>query len=420
MTIWCDYPMVFNFIKRSIMGDDDDKNNKFRNENELDTNGDGLRLILRGKNKVELYNRLVTNYLYQFIDGWGTPIPIDLMNGSQHQSIMSNQLVSIIWNLLIIGFSWNTFYESTTSTTSENVNQPIETKANNQSDLNGTQFLGRDSFSPLINYLRFCSLLVYFIFSYVLNIHLSIISCPLLKLCQQNIFPLITRHVEYVVSVRIVIIQSILVFILSCLFQLLLYLHFNEMLYERWAENVFNLYSLSAPLAIIAYVNGCLSNTINESGRRGQLLSHIRLLARLATIMNRFNELISVSIIIVILNSTVVTTISWTLLVIEPESSFHISVIGAAVYTSVIIGLVLLATNTNETSRRVTFDVFHKQLVQAACNDQFIGQNIVNQSSSVVSSHLLLIEKLEQSLLLRPYVLRNFSRKSRFRDELSI
>ena len=68
MTIWCDYPIVFNFIKRSIMSDD--KNNKFRNENELDTNGDGLRLILRGKNKVELYNRLVTNYLYQFIDGW--------------------------------------------------------------------------------------------------------------------------------------------------------------------------------------------------------------------------------------------------------------------------------------------------------------------------------------------------------------
>lgn len=126
-------------------------------------------------------------------------------------------------------------------------------------------FIVTISLTPLVNAIRFSSLCVYFLSSYLLNVYLSFLARPLIVLIEKDLFPYMNSKTEHCIGFRIALCQLVIVLVLSAIFQTLLFVHYNEMAYARWFENIVNLYSLSSPVTLIAYVNYCCGHLIYSS-----------------------------------------------------------------------------------------------------------------------------------------------------------
>src|SRR5699024_592588 len=134
---------------------------------------------------------------------------------------------------------------------------------------------------------RFCSLLVYFCFSYVLNLYMGFVSRPLIRLLKHEIMPLLHPEVEHRIGTGIALVQGIVITCLTVIFQLLLYGKFGTFLWDRWLENVLNLYSLSSPITAIAYINFAMAHAIRSSGEQGNLAHYIQRLMQLGPVVSR-------------------------------------------------------------------------------------------------------------------------------------
>ena len=191
--------------------------------------------------------------------------------------------ILILWNAAAFTFSYYTFYLSTQSPTNPTQQQDPIPKGS---------FLGKNSLAPLVNYVRLSSLLVYFCFSYFLNLYMGFVARPIIKLIKHELLPLVEPEVEYYIGTRIALVQAIIISLISIVFQLLLYSQFNAILWDRWLENFFNLYSLTSSVTIIAYINFSLGHVIRATGELGNLSMYIQRLMHLAPIVSRTTYLL--------------------------------------------------------------------------------------------------------------------------------
>lgn len=292
------------------------------------------------------------------------------------------RLLNILWNVAVLCFSYYTFHISTAET--------IETFGNDQRVLNGTTvvmtpssqplilsttpapttstidgggggaFLQK-SLTPLVNYIRFASLMVYFLFSYLLNIYLGFMSRPLIALVAQTIQPALNAEAEHRIGARIALVQLIAVLILSAIFQGLLYSNFGQIQWIRLLENLLNLYSLSSTVTLIAYVNFCCGCLLHSTSlaRSSSKVGHenvsdlsfgqyIECLQHVSQVIREATKLLAPAILVVIFNAAIVNISSLTLLVADFQTSYFISIIGIIDYNTLLISLCLVSSHAFE------------------------------------------------------------------------
>lgn len=314
------------------------------------------------------------------------------VSGASNRSHLFVRFVLMMWNMAVFGLSYYSFYISvvTTNTGSDSSDDFIEEK----------------SMAPLVTYIRFSSLLVYFLFGYLLNLYLGFVMHAVARLVNEEILPFIDNESEYRIGFAVTLIQSIMIFLLCALFQLLLYAYYKHIFVIRWIENIFNLYSLSSPVAILAYLNFSLASIIRNASKVDSLPFYVDRLMQIRVVVERTTCLFGPAFIVLIINSSIVCISSLCLLVSDFRNTFFISIIGFIDYSILLIGLCLIAGYPEEVTKD-TMRKFEQRLFLSSVNR--------TKSDQQNASELLTLAKIQQSIQMVPYGLftlnRNFIMK---------
>ena len=128
------------------------------------------------------------------------------------------QLVLISWNAAAFAFSYYTFYVSTQPTSPSGQASAASDGSQHNSNSGATSssndaaFLGQKALTPLVDYIRFFSLFVYFCFSYILNLYMGAVSRSLIKLLRNDLYPLLDSEAEHRIGTGIALVQVLYAF----------------------------------------------------------------------------------------------------------------------------------------------------------------------------------------------------------------
>lgn len=317
------------------------------------------------------------------------------------------QLVLISWNAAAFAFSYYTFYVSTQPTSPSGQASAASDGSQHNSNSGATSssndaaFLGQKALTPLVDYIRFFSLFVYFCFSYILNLYMGAVSRSLIKLLRNDLYPLLDSEAEHRIGTGIALVQGVIIAMLSSIFQLLLYTRFDAIQWDRWLENILNMYSLSSPVTSIAYINFSIAHIIRTTGETGNLSLYIRRLMILGPVICRLSYLLGPAIFVVILNATIVCIASLCLLFADFGSTYFISVIGFLVFAVVLIAMVLVSSYAYETTKEVNSQ-FQERLYLAVCQaEEGSGEHSVD--TTLVASQLNILTSLAENMTMSPF-----------------
>lgn len=188
---------------------------------------------------------------------------------------------------------------------------------------------------------------------------------------------------------------------LSLIFQLLLYCRFHAIQWDRWLENILNLYSLSSPVTSIAYFNFSIAHIIQTTGDTGNISLYIRRLMLLGPVICRLSYLLGPAIFVVILNASIVCISSLCLLVADFNSTYFISIIGFIVFTVTVISLVMVSSYAYETTKKVNTQFEEKLYLDVCQADEGKEESAVN--TSLVASQLTILGTLAENMTMSPF-----------------
>lgn len=202
--------------------------------------------------------------------------------------------------------------------------------------------------------------------------------------------------------------------------QTLIYFKFGHFLFIRGVEVVINLFSLFAPIALIAYLNLSLAHILVASAdQQEELGQYIERLLLVGSIMKRATRLLGPAIIVLIVNSMVVCICTVCLCIANWTNTYFLSTWAFLVYSIVLVMLVIVSSYAYETSK-VTSDRFKQKLLislvnykSATSSSSSRGQHSEHNSDSqnkyheaidchLISSQLTILASLEENIRMAP------------------
>lgn len=129
---------------------------------------------------------------------------------------------------------------------------------------------------PLIRYLRLSSIGTYHVISYALTVYLATIARPVFRLIETEVHPMIDPKAERTIGRKVILCQLSLVIVYSTLFQLLYYLKCSHFVPSVFLETIVNFSAISAPIALIGYINACLSAAMREIAEKDLIERYIQ------------------------------------------------------------------------------------------------------------------------------------------------
>lgn len=129
---------------------------------------------------------------------------------------------------------------------------------------------------PLIRYLRLSSIGTYHVISYALTVYLATITRPVFRLIETEVHPMIDSKAERTIGRKVILCQLSLVVVYSTLFQLLYYLKCSHFVPLVFLETIVNFSAISAPIALIGYINACLSAAMREIAEKDLIERYIQ------------------------------------------------------------------------------------------------------------------------------------------------
>lgn len=189
---------------------------------------------------------------------------------------------------------------------------------------------------------------------------------------------------------------------ISSIFQLSLYSHYCAIQWDRWLENLLNLYSLSSPVTTIAYFTFSIAHIIKTTGDTGNLSLYIRRLMLLAPVISRLSYLLGPAILVVIFNATIVCISSLCLLVADFDSTYFISTVGFLAFSVLVISMVIVSSFAYDTAKKVNSQ-FEEKLYLAVCRaDEGNGEESA-ANTSLVASQLTILGTLAENMTMSPF-----------------
>ena len=163
----------------------------------------------------------------------------------------------ILLNIAVIAFSYYTFFISVVHNRAE----PGLVNEFENSTVN--VFLGDPkSLTPLIVYLRISSLAIYHLFSYLINLYLGAIAKPFLAILATDVLPRLNPKVEKQIGLKITVVEVSFIGLMIFFMQGLVFIKFARFNPIRSVEIALNMFSLCAPIALIAYLNSSVAHLI--------------------------------------------------------------------------------------------------------------------------------------------------------------